>query len=303
MDYETQYLRILMELRNKMKFAKENNSLDQNRTGINTVTLFGQTLSAKVNWNHFPVLTTKYVYLHGVITELIWFLRGDGNIKFLIDNNVNIWTANAYAHNKKKDGFPDIPEKYYAYKIKSDKNFAERFGDLDGGYGQMWRNFNGVDQIKRCLDLLKTNPESRENLVSAWNPPDIPGMALPPCHFAFQVHVKSNKISMSMYQRSADWFLGVPFNLTSYSLLLLLFAKYTGYKPEGIYMHFGDAHLYENHYEQAEKQIARGLFIREAPSIQIKDKALEGDLRNIEIGDIKIEDYNHLGKIKAKMAV
>jgi thymidylate synthase len=303
MDYETKYLFILLRLWIKMLVARIRSKLDVNRTAFRTVSLFGQTLKAKVDWDHFPVLTTKSIYLHGVIIELIWFLKGDANIKYLLDNKVRIWTPNAYDHNKNKAGFPDITMKEYGQRIKKDKNFSEEFGSLDGGYGKAWRDFNGIDQIERSLRMLKEEPESRENIVSAWNPEDFLHMALPPCHFAFQPHVKEGELSLSMYQRSADWFLGVPFNLTSYSLLLLLLAKQSGYKPGYLYMHFGDTHLYENHFKQAITQIVRWPLKKKAPKILIDDKVKESDLKDLKESDFEIKNYNHLGKISAEMAV
>ncbi|MBW6442004.1 thymidylate synthase [Patescibacteria group bacterium] len=303
MKYESDYLRVLTKLWLKMYSAKRQDRLDANRTKVKTVSLFGQTLNSKVSWDSFPILTTKHIHLHSIIMELIWFLKGDSNIRFLVQNNVSIWNLNAYDHNKKKRGFPNITIKEYIQKIRNDSEFAREYGDLDGGYGSTWRNFYGLDQIERALENLKTIPETRQNVVLGWNPKEVYKIALAPCHFAFQTHVKSGKISFSVYQRSADWFLGVPFNLTSYSLLMLIFAKYTGYEPGSIYMHFGDTHLYENHFDQALRQILRWPLMKKSPQISISDSIIGTDLKNIQESDIVVTGYKHLEKIKADMAV
>lgn len=286
-----------------MTWAKITNSLDENRTEFRTVSLFGQTLSAKVDWEHLPVLTTKEIHLESVIHELIWFLQGNGNIRYLLINGVNIWTANAYEHNRFKEGFPDITIGEYTNKVKSDQAFADLYGNLDGGYGQAWRNFNGVDQIDRALYMLKEHPESRENLISAWNPRETLDMALPPCHVLYQFHVKNNTLSLTMYQRSADWFLGVPFNLTSYAILLLIFAKKLGLEPGSLYMHFGDTHLYEDHFKQAGKQLLRWAFKKRAPRIWISGHVFESDLKDLTRSDFEVQRYHHLSKIRAEMAL
>jgi thymidylate synthase len=303
LDFESQYLWILLKLWLKMVKAKVNGRLEKNRTAVKTVSMLGQVLSVKVSENRLPVLTTKQIYLHGVIVELIWFLNGDSNIRFLLQNRVDIWTGNAFAYNKKLPGFPGMDINEYRRRIREDAEFAKKYGNLGGVYGAIWRNFAGIDQIQTALKLLRDKPESRQNLITAWNPVEIPNVALPPCHFAFQLHVKDGKLSLSMFQRSADWFLGVPFNITSYALLLLLFAKHAKLEPDRLYIHFGDAHLYENHMGQAFSQILRWPLKKRPPSVVVLGSELPDTLENIPEGVFSVHGYKHLGPIKAEMAV
>ncbi len=308
-SFETQYLRILAKLVAKMRKSQSLGNVETNRTSVRSVSLLGQTLSAKVSWDHLPVLTTKYVYLKGVIVELVWFLSGSSNIRFLLENNVDIWTENAFDFNKAKAGFPDVGLDEYRRLLKADLDFSMKYGNLGGVYGVMWRDFEGVDQLERAVRYLKTKPESRQNLVMAWNPAAIENregertVALPPCHFSYQFHVKDGVLSITMYQRSADWFLGVPFNITSYALLLLYIAMLTGYEPGFLYIHFGDAHLYENHLDQAEIQLSRAKLRPQTPSVRISDDVLTRSVGDLRISDIEIVNYSHLGALKAPMAV
>jgi len=308
-SFETQYLRILAKLVAKMRKAQSDGKVETNRTSVKTVSLLGQTLSARVGWDHLPILTTKYVYLKGVIVELVWFLSGSSNIRFLLENKVDIWTENAFDFNKGKDGFPSIDISEYRGLLLEDLDFCQKYGNLGGVYGVMWRDFEGVDQIERAARILKTKPESRQNLVLAWNPAEIENregvrnVALPPCHFSFQFHVRDGKLSITMYQRSADWFLGVPFNITSYALLLLYFAKLTGYEPGFLYMQFGDAHLYENHLDQAEIQLSRAKSKLKPPSVRISDEVRYRSVGDLRIADVEVVNYSHLGALKAPMAV
>lgn len=314
-NFESQYLWILLKFVVKTFFAKLFGGFDTNRTGVKTVTLWGQTLRVKVRPNALPVLVTKSIHLHSVITELVWFLNGDSNIRFLLQNGVNIWTANAYQHNKKKPGFPridlagyttqSIPIGDYARRIVADSKFAEEFGGLGDVYGASWRNFNGTDQILKALDLLHTNSDTRQNLVMAWNPATVDQAALPPCHFAFQLLVKNGRLNIVMYQRSADWFLGVPFNITSYSVLLLLLAQTSGYKPGELIIQFGDAHLYENHLKPALVQLSRWPFkiFKRLPKIRIASQTISLRQKIVDPSAFEVTGYRPMSRIKADMAV
>ncbi|HBH25980.1 MAG TPA: thymidylate synthase, partial [Rhodospirillaceae bacterium] len=197
------------------------------RTGTGTLSVFGHQMRFDLE-EGFPLVTTKRVHLKSIIHELLWFLSGDTNIAYLRENGVRIWDE-----------------------------WADAGGDLGPVYGKQWRDFSGVDQIADVVAQIKTNPDSRRLVVSSWNPPDLPRMALAPCHCLFQFYVAEGRLSCQLYQRSADVFLGVPFNIASYALLTLMMAQVTGLKP-GAFIHtLGDAHLYTNHLEQARLQLSR----------------------------------------------
>ena len=197
------------------------------RTGVGTISLFGTQTRYSLS-KGFPLVTTKKIHLKSIIYELLWFLKGDTNVKYLQEHGVRIWNE-----------------------------WADENGDLGPVYGKQWRNFNGVDQIKNVVDTLKNNPNSRRIIVSAWNPVDVDKMALPPCHTMFQFFVINNKLSCQLYQRSADCFLGVPFNIASYSLLTMMLAQVCNLEL-GEFVHtLGDAHIYLNHLEQIDRQLKR----------------------------------------------
>ncbi|MDD5197345.1 MAG: thymidylate synthase [Candidatus Gracilibacteria bacterium] len=221
----------------------------------------------------FPLLTTKKVFLRGIIHELLWFIRGDSNIKNLVDNDVHIWDEWPYKNYKAammKGEVPDLTQAEFIAKIKESSDFALQWGDLGNVYGVQWRRWKSsdgrtIDQLGWAINELKTNPFRKSIVVSAWNPEFIyamaasreTAMAIPPCHTLFQFSVVDNKLSLHLYQRSADLFLGVPFNIASYALFTMMLAQVTGLQP-GEFVHtFGDVHLYSNHIEQAKEQITR----------------------------------------------
>ena len=266
------------------------------RTGTGTLSIFGYTIRHNMK-EGFPLLTTKKMAWKSLVTELIWFLRGDTNIKFLVDNNCNIWNGDAYKNYVNQ--LAKVHSKYYipmempAFidRIKTDEDFAKEFGELGPIYGKQWRDWNGVDQIKNLINDLKTNPDSRRLMVSAWNVEQMGSMVLPPCHYGFQVYTREltiaeriqwvlkntdvemenvaiteeafapttpqRAISLMWNQRSVDTFLGLPFNIASYGLLLEIIAKEVNMVPDQLIGNLGDTHLYLNHLEQAKAQIGK----------------------------------------------
>jgi thymidylate synthase len=244
------------------------------RTGTGTRSVFGHQMRFDLS-EGFPLLTTKKLHLKSIIYELLWFLKGDTNVKYLQDNGVRIW--NEWAR-------PD--------------------GDLGHIYGYQWRSwpdYNGghIDQIKEVIETIKNNPESRRIIVSAWNVADIPGMALPPCHILFQFYVADGRLSLMLYQRSADCFLGVPFNIASYALLLMMVAQVTGLKP-GEFIHtLGDTHIYHNHFDQVRLQLEREP--RPLPVMKINPEVK--DIFDFKYEDFTLEDYNPHPHIKGTVAV
>lgn len=244
------------------------------RTGTGTKSVFGYQMRFDLS-EGFPLLTTKKLHLKSIIHELLWFLAGDTNVKYLQDNGVRIWNE-----------------------------WADPDGDLGHIYGYQWRSwpdYNGghVDQIKQILDQLRNDPDSRRIIVSAWNVADIPNMNLPPCHALFQFYVADGRVSLQLYQRSADCFLGVPFNIASYALLLLMVAQVTGLKP-GEFVHtLGDAHIYSNHIEQARLQLTREP--RPLPKMTLNPDVK--DLFDFKYEDFVLSDYNPHPHIAAKVSV
>ncbi|MBU1202920.1 thymidylate synthase [Patescibacteria group bacterium] len=278
------------------------------RTGVGTRSVFGAQARFDLS-EGFPLLTTKKVFLKGIIHELIWFVRGDTNIKYLVDNGVRIWNEWPYQKYLEANGLADKYPKYtpeweekmqeFVDNVKNDDEFAKKWGDLGPVYGKQWRDFGGVDQLKDVIERLKTNPNDRRMIVSAWNPPEIPKMALPPCHLLYQFYVADGKLSLQMYQRSCDTFLGVPFNIASYSLLLMMVAQVVGLKP-GVFVHvYGDLHIYSNHFDQVKEQLSREP--RQLPIMKINS-----DVKNIEdfkFEDFTLEGYDPYPIIKAPIAV
>ncbi|MCL7929748.1 thymidylate synthase [Halomonas llamarensis] len=246
----------------------------EDRTGVGTRSVFGHQMCFDLS-RGFPLLTTKKLHLRSIIHELLWFLRGDTNIAYLKENGVKIWDA-----------------------------WADENGDLGPVYGYQWRSWprpegGSVDQIKHVVEQIHTNPQSRRLIVSAWNPAQVDEMQLPPCHCLFQFYVANGRLSCQLYQRSADIFLGVPFNIASYALLLSMVAHVTGLKP-GEFIHtLGDAHLYSNHLEQAREQLTR---TPKAPPRLVLSPEVT-DLFAFQFDDICIDDYDAHPHIKAKVAV
>ncbi|MEM5475845.1 thymidylate synthase [Pacificibacter sp. AS14] len=277
----------MQQYHDQLRTILEKGERTTDRTGTGTISYFG--LQARYSMaDGFPLVTTKKLHLRSIMHELLWFLAGDTNIKYLKDNGVSIWDE-----------------------------WADENGDLGPVYGHQWRRFpalektnetlngeplfiaNSVDQIQNLLDMIKASPDSRRLMVSAWNPADVPNMALPPCHTLWQVKILGGKLHLQLYQRSADMFLGVPFNIASYSMLLLMLAQVTGYDPGDFVHSIGDAHIYLNHLEQVDLQLSR-------PPKALPQMRLNPDVKSLF--DFKYEDFEVLNydpdpMIKAPVAV
>lgn len=268
------------------------------RTGTGTRSIFGYQFRFDLS-KGFPLMTTKELHLKSIIYELLWFLKGDTNIKYLVDNGVGIWNDWPYESYKKSNDFQGESMKEFAQKIKDSKDFADKYGELGPVYGQQWRNWNGIDQISDLMTQLKNNPDSRRHIVSAWNPTEINNMALPPCHCLFQFYISNGKLSCQLYQRSADVFLGVPFNIASYALLTEMIAHVLGLKVGDFVHTFGDVHLYNNHFEQAKLQISR----EPLPLAKLSFSRKIESIFDFNFEDIIISNYQFHPKIKAPVAV
>ena len=277
----------------------------EDRTGTGTLSVFGRQIRHNME-DGFPLLTTKSMAIKTLVTELKWFLKGDTNIKYLVDNNCRIWDGDAYKNYK--NNFKPTPWQFTPYtmdefieQIKTDDEFANKWGELGPIYGAQWRSwgkessYKEIDQIQNLINQLKTNPDSRRLMVSAWNVSELNLMTLPPCHYGFQCYVADGKLSLMWNQRSVDTFLGLPFNIASYGLLLLLLCEETGYKPGELIGNLGDVHLYSNHVEQAKEQITRDPF--ELPTIKLSNI----DILNGEF-DYEISDYKCHPAIKAPLS-
>lgn len=280
-------------------YVLENGQAKADRTNTGTISIFGYQMQFDLNQG-FPLLTTKKVHWPAIIHELLWFISGDTNIEYLVKNKVNIWSAWPYQkYNQSKD-YCGETLKEFNDKIKSDHQFALKHGDLGPVYGKQWRDFNGVDQLQKLLTNLKENPFSRRHILSAWNPQEINNMVLPPCHILIQFYVSEDKhLSCQLYQRSGDIFLGVPFNIASYSLLTIMIAQILGYKL-GKFVHtLGDAHIYSNHIEQVNLQLKRKP--KALPKITINPNVR--DLFSFKFEDFIIEGYEPEETINAPIAV
>ena len=276
------------------------------RTGTGTKGIFGYQMRFDLA-EGFPLLTTKRVFLKGVIHELLWFLKGDTNIKYLVDNGVHIWDSDAFRYYNElcvKHGVLPVDMDTFLSALGVDSPIeGYKFGDLNHVYGYQWRSWpkaNGesIDQIKEVIETIKKNPSSRRMIVSAWNVADVGSMALPPCHTMFQFFVAEGKLSCQLYQRSGDVFLGVPFNIASYALLTMMIAKECGLQV-GEFIHtLGDSHLYLNHLEQAAEQLSRDT--RALPRMTLK-----GDNKSIfdyTYDDFVLEGYDPHPAIKAPLS-
>lgn len=308
---------------NFMQYVLERGTEKGDRTGTGTRSVFGQQMRFNLA-DGFPLLTTKRTSFKLIATELIWFLRGDTNIKYLLKYNNNIWNEWAFKRYVESDAYtgpdmtdfgrrsltdPDFKAEYdkqmdlYKSRILNDDDFAAEFGDLGNVYGKQWRDWKtpdgeSIDQIKNLIDGIKNNPDSRRHIVSAWNPSEIESMALPPCHTLFQFYVADGKLSLQLYQRSADIFLGVPFNIASYSLLLQLIARECDLDV-GEFVHtVGDAHIYNNHFDAVREQLSRTSYT--PPTVCINS---DKSLFELEYEDFELVDYVSHGPIKAPIAV
>lgn len=303
---DRQYLELLEDI-----LAKGFKSPD--RTGTGTRRIVGRELRFDQS-EGYPLLTTKSVFFRGVKVELLWMISGETSLRPLVQENVSIWTEWPYQNYLEKTGLAESLPKYskhweegkkeFEEKVRDSEAFAEKWGDLGPVYGFQWRHWrtrNGgeIDQLAKAIDMINNNPHSRRIIVSAWNPEDLDAMALPPCHMQYQFFVVGDTLQMQMYQRSVDTFLGLPFNIASYSLLQNMVAQVTGKKPGELVMHLGDTHLYNNHEAQAREQLSRTP--KSLPVLK-----LNPEIKNIDdftSEDIEIEDYNHHPHISAPISV
>lgn len=296
----------------------------EDRTGTGTISTFGYQMRFNLQ-EGFPLLTTKRIPFRLITSELLWFIKGDTNIRYLLKHNNHIWNEWAFKKWIESDEYtgPDmtdfglrsqVDEEFrelyeeqmdiFVRQILHDDDFANKFGDLGNVYGKQWRQWKTktdevIDQLKDVIQSIKSNPDSRRLIVSSWNPEDIPTMALPPCHTLFQFYVLEGKLSCQLYQRSGDAFLGIPFNIASYALLTHLIAHECGLEV-GEFVHtLGDAHIYSNHIEQVEKQLSREP--KELPVLQLNKNVTS--TFDFEMEDIKLEGYEPHPGIKAPVAV
>jgi len=304
----------------------------EDRTGTGTLSKFGMQIKHDMS-EGFPLLTTKRMPIKTIMTELKWFLKGDTNIKYLVDNGCNIWNGDAYKNYCKNWGGQNkysvktpiledgvvigssnrkFTQEEFIEKIKTDDEFANKWGELGPIYGNQWREWGskyetnyilgtrklvkpGIDQIQNLIEQLKSNPDSRRLMVNAWNVGELEDMTLPPCHYGFQCYVNNGKLSLMWNQRSVDTFLGLPFNIASYGMLLLLLCEEVGLKPGELIGNFGDTHLYKNHIEQAKEQINRDSF--DLPTIKLSNvDILNGEFDYVLLG------YKHHSTIKAPLS-
>ena len=257
-----------------LKYIKENGVLKEDRTGTGTKSVFGYQMRFDLSVG-FPVLTTKKLHLRSIIYELLWFIKGDTNIKYLNDNNVTIWDE-----------------------------WADENGDLGPVYGHQWRSWQvsdgrAIDQLSSVVDSLRKSPDSRRHIVSAWNVGEVEKMALPPCHALFQFYVANGKLSCQLYQRSADVFLGVPFNIASYALLTMMIAQVCGYEAGDFVHTFGDAHIYTNHFEQVDLQLTREP--RNLPVMKLNPQIKS--IFDFDYDDFELTGYDPYPAIKAPIAI
>lgn len=305
---EYQYLDLLRHI-------LESGTEKSDRTGTGTRSIFG----AQMRWDlsqSFPLLTTKKVFLRSIIHELLWFVAGDTNLRYLAQNDVHIWDEWPFKAFLQRTGqavpAPNSPEwkaqlAEFVERIKNDESFAADYGNLGPIYGYQWRHWRApdgreIDQLAQLVEDLKKNPDSRRHIISAWNVADIAEMAkagLPPCHSLFQLYVADGRLSCQLYQRSADMFLGVPFNIASYALLTLMLAQVTGLQP-GEFVHtLGDAHIYSNHFEQVREQLSREPL--PFPSMRLNPEVT--DLFAFQFDDFQLQNYQSHPAIRAPIAV
>lgn len=312
-----QYLELLEKI-------KQEGIEKSDRTGTGTKSIFGYQMRFDLS-KGFPILTTKRVPFGLIKSELLWFIKGDTNIRYLLQHNNHIWDEWAfkrYVESPDYTGedmtdfgrrslqdpvFKEVYEKEletFCQRILNEDDFAAKYGELGNIYGSQWRHWKTtqgetIDQLAQVIEMLKISPDSRRLLVSAWNPEDVPSMALPPCHTMFQFYVADGKLSCQLYQRSADVFLGVPFNIASYALLTHLIANEVGLEV-GEFVHtLGDAHLYLNHLEQVDLQLSRETY--DLPQLVLKHP--EKSLYDLEVSDVVLEGYECHPTIKAPIAV
>lgn len=309
-NIDLQYQKLLVDI-------LANGTEKSDRTGTGTYSVFGRQIRHDMK-EGFPLLTTKKMAWKTMVTELIWFLRGDTNIKWLLENNCNIWNGDAYKkYVSNFSGYEDVfTMDQFKHEVLTNEDFARRFGELGPVYGHQWRNWNawkeynrvtkeerirkpGIDQIAEVIKTLKENPNSRRIMVNSWNVEQLSEMTLPPCHYGFQFYVRDEKyLSLMWNQRSVDTFLGLPFNIASYALLLMIVAKEVDMIPDELIGNLGDVHLYTNHVEQAAEQINREPMPLPIVNIKRKDNLID----TIEIGDVVLIGYESHAPIKAPLS-
>jgi thymidylate synthase len=286
-----------------LRHILDNGTWKDDRTGTGTWSCFGYQMRFDLQ-KGFPLLTTKKVFTKAIIHELLWFLKGSSNIDYLCQNGVSIWDDWPFAKYKNSAEYKGETLKEFSKKIAEDVAFAKQWGELGPVYGVQWRSWAGangetIDQITQLIEQIKKNPNSRRLLVNAWNVALVDQMALPPCHTMFQFYVSNGKLSCQLYQRSADVFLGVPFNIASYALLTHMVAKVCGLEV-GEFIHtFGDVHLYSNHKEQALLQLSRDF--RALPTLQMNPEVL--NIFDFKYEDFKILNYDPHPAIAGEVAV
>ncbi len=316
MNHDETYLQLC-------KYILENGVKKEDRTNTGTISIFGYQMKFNLQEN-FPLLTTKRIPFRLIVSELLWFIKGDTNIRYLLEHNNHIWNEWAFKKWVESPEYvgPDMKnfgvrikdeqfkQQYneqmnvFTEKILTDNAFAKKYGELGNVYGSQWRNWRKttnetIDQLQDTIKMIKTNPDSRRLIVSAWNPEDVPTMALPPCHTLFQFYVTEGKLSCQLYQRSADVFLGVPFNIASYALLTHMIAHECGLQV-GEFIHtLGDAHIYLNHLEQVNTQLLRESY--KSPTLQLNEQVQS--VFDFQVADITLHGYQAHKAIKAPIAV
>ena len=283
-----------------LRHILENGERRQDRTNTGTISTFGYQYRVDLT-EGFPLLTTKKIHFKSVVHELLWFITGDTNIKPLVTNGVRIWNDWPYDRYRKSAAYQGETMDEFIAKVKADDHFAKLYGDLGPVYGKQWRNFNGVDQLSVLIDGLKNNPFSRRHILSAWNPAELTDMALPPCHVLMQFYVSADRkyLSCQLYQRSADVFLGVPFNIASYALLTHMIAQVCGYEAKDFVHTLGDVHIYLDHLEQVNTQLSRTP--KPLPTLRLNPA-----IKNIEdfrYEDIELINYDPDPLIPGKVSV
>ena len=304
-NLDKQYLELLDDI-------LVNGTSKEDRTGTGTWSVFGRQIRHDMK-DGFPLLTTKKMAWKTMTKELLWFLSGDTNIKWLVENNCNIWNGDAYKAYLNKDSVKhqwerggDVAEMDVFLNIIRDNADNEDFGELGPVYGKQWRDWNGNDQIKNLIKGLRENPDGRRHMVSAWNVSDLDQMVLPPCHYGFQCYVREGKyLSLMWNQRSVDTFLGLPFNIASYGMLLLMLAKECNLIPDQLIGNLGDVHLYKNHVEQAIEQTKREPY--PLPDMKLTSNhnfraAMKGNMDEINMSDFILLGYQSHPSIKAPLS-
>ncbi len=280
----------------------ENGTAKDDRTGTGTRSIFGDQMRFDLA-DGFPLLTTKKTHFKSIIIELLWFIQGETNIQPLVKEGVRIWNEWPYESFKKSPNYAGESMSDFVEKIKTDDAFAQKYGELGPVYGKQWRAFEGrqktVDQLLEVIEAIKTKPGSRRLIVNAWNPPLIDQMALPPCHMMFQFYVANGELSLQMYQRSADAFLGVPFNIASYSALLMMVAQVTNLTPKTFIHTIGDGHIYNDHFAAVHTLLEREE--RPLPTLKLNPKVQ--NILDFTYDDFTLENYNPHPAIRAKVSV